>query len=116
LRRSENLRLSDKEHCKLVATQPCVVCGRTPIEAHHIRFARPPSVGIAGARAIVSPLICELMGKCEDGHGPFRSGAASAGLRAALAGEEGASSCISFSAIKVARLRTPFRLPAGLPD
>jgi hypothetical protein len=34
-------RLRDKEHCRFVATQPCVICSRTPAEAHHIRFAQP---------------------------------------------------------------------------
>ena len=38
---TKTIRLRDKEHCKFVATQPCVVCGRTPSEAHHIRFAQP---------------------------------------------------------------------------
>ena len=38
---AKTIRLRDKEHCKFVATQPCVVCGRTPTEAHHIRFAQP---------------------------------------------------------------------------
>jgi hypothetical protein len=42
---AKTIRLRDKEHCKLVATQPCVVCGRTPCEAHHIRFAQPRAVG-----------------------------------------------------------------------
>ena len=27
---AKTIRLRDKEHCKFVATQPCVVCGRTP--------------------------------------------------------------------------------------
>jgi len=35
------MRLRDKEHCRFVATQPCVVCGRTPAEGHHVRFAQP---------------------------------------------------------------------------
>ena len=39
------IRLRDKEHCKFVASQPCVVCGRTPSEAHHIRFAQPRALG-----------------------------------------------------------------------
>jgi hypothetical protein len=39
------IRLRDKEHCKFVTTQPCVVCGRTPSEAHHIRFAQPRALG-----------------------------------------------------------------------
>src|ERR1700722_19491699 len=38
---AKTIRLRDKEHCKFVATQPCVVCGRTPAEAHHVRFAQP---------------------------------------------------------------------------
>ena len=42
---AKTIRLRDKEHCKFVATQPCVVCGRTPTEAHHIRFAQPRALG-----------------------------------------------------------------------
>jgi hypothetical protein len=39
------IRLRDKEHCRYVTTQPCVVCGRTPSEAHHVRFAQPRALG-----------------------------------------------------------------------
>ena len=39
------IRLRDKEHCRYLTTQPCVVCGRTPSEAHHIRFAQPRALG-----------------------------------------------------------------------
>jgi hypothetical protein len=42
---AKTIRLRDKEHCRFVATQPCVVCGRTPAEAHHIRFAQPRALG-----------------------------------------------------------------------
>jgi hypothetical protein len=42
---AKTIRLRDKEHCKYVTTQPCVVCGRTPSEAHHIRFAQPRALG-----------------------------------------------------------------------
>ena len=41
----KTIRLRDKEHCKFVASQPCIVCGRTPCEAHHIRFAQPRALG-----------------------------------------------------------------------
>ena len=41
----KTIRLRDKEHRKFVTTQPCVVCGRTPSEAHHIRFAQPRALG-----------------------------------------------------------------------
>ena len=39
------IRLRDKEHCQYVTTQPCLVCGRTPSEAHHVRFAQPRALG-----------------------------------------------------------------------
>jgi hypothetical protein len=39
------IRLRDKEHCKFVTAQPCVVCGRMPSEAHHLRFAQPRALG-----------------------------------------------------------------------
>jgi len=41
----KTIRLRDKEHCKFVSQQPCVVCGRTPTEAHHLRFAQPRALG-----------------------------------------------------------------------
>jgi hypothetical protein len=41
----KTVRLRDKEHCKYVATQACIICGRTPSEAHHIRFAQPRALG-----------------------------------------------------------------------
>jgi DNA recombination protein Rad52 len=33
-------RIRDKEHLKEVASQPCLICGRSPSHAHHIRFAQ----------------------------------------------------------------------------
>ena len=39
------IRLRDKVHCKFVSRQPCIVCGRTPAEAHHLRFAQPRALG-----------------------------------------------------------------------
>ncbi len=42
---AKTIRLRDKEHCRYITTKPCVVCGRTPSEAHHIRFAQPRALG-----------------------------------------------------------------------
>jgi ERF superfamily len=39
------IRLRDKEHRKFVASQPCLVCGRTPADPHHLRFAQPRALG-----------------------------------------------------------------------
>jgi len=38
-------RVRDKEHLRYVASQPCLVCGRSPAQAHHIRFAQPRAMG-----------------------------------------------------------------------
>ena len=44
---------------KFVALQPCVVCGRTPSEAHHIRFAQPRALGRKVSDEYTIPL-CRL--------------------------------------------------------
>jgi hypothetical protein len=38
-------RIRDREHVKSVANQPCLVCGRHPADAHHLRFTQPPTLG-----------------------------------------------------------------------
>ena len=40
LRLAEVRRMRDREHVKLVAQQPCLICGRRPADAHHLRFAQ----------------------------------------------------------------------------
>jgi hypothetical protein len=37
---SKPLRLRDRDHLKFVAAQPCLACGRSPSDAHHLRFAQ----------------------------------------------------------------------------
>ena len=37
--------IRDKDHRCYVARQPCLVCGRTPSQAHHLRFAQPRAMG-----------------------------------------------------------------------
>jgi hypothetical protein len=38
-------RVRDRNHVKSVAKQPCLVCGRRPADAHHLRFAQSPALG-----------------------------------------------------------------------
>jgi hypothetical protein len=38
-------RIRDRDHVKSVAKQPCLVCGRLPTDAHHLRFAQSPALG-----------------------------------------------------------------------
>jgi hypothetical protein len=42
---AKTIRLRDKDHRKFVASQPCLVCGRLPADAHHLRFAQPRALG-----------------------------------------------------------------------
>ena len=36
----EPRRVRDREHVRQVAKQPCLVCGRQPSDAHHLRFTQ----------------------------------------------------------------------------
>ena len=62
------IRLRDKEHCKFVASQPCIVCGRTPSEAHHIRFAQPRALGRKVSDEYTVP-VCRLHHRDLHGYG-----------------------------------------------
>jgi hypothetical protein len=42
---SEPRRHRNKTHLKFVASQPCLVCGRSPADAHHLRFTQPRAMG-----------------------------------------------------------------------
>ena len=37
--------LRDKAHLRFVASHPCLICERSPADAHHVRFAQPQSLG-----------------------------------------------------------------------
>jgi ERF superfamily len=41
----EPRRFRDKEHVKFVAKQSCLICGRRPADAHHLRFAQHRALG-----------------------------------------------------------------------
>lgn len=38
-------RRRDADHLKFVAAQPCLICSRTPSDAHHLKFAQPHAMG-----------------------------------------------------------------------
>jgi hypothetical protein len=42
---SKTLRLRDRDHLKFVSTQPCLACGRSPSDAHHLKFAQQRALG-----------------------------------------------------------------------
>ena len=45
-----------KEHLRFVATQPCLICGRSPSHAHHIRYAQPRGLGLKVSDEFTVPL------------------------------------------------------------
>ena len=53
---AEPRRLRDKTHLKFVASQPCLVCGRTPSDPHHLRFAQPRAIGLKVSDEFTVPL------------------------------------------------------------
>ena len=42
---SEVRRYRDKEHIRFVASRPCLVCGRKPVDPHHLAFAQVRALG-----------------------------------------------------------------------
>jgi Protein of unknown function (DUF968) len=49
-------RLRDKGHLAFVAGQPCLVCGRRPAQAHHLRFAQGRAMGLKVSDEFTVPL------------------------------------------------------------
>jgi hypothetical protein len=41
----EPRRVRDRDHVKSVAQRPCLICGRRPSDAHHLRFAQSKALG-----------------------------------------------------------------------
>ncbi len=56
---SEPRRCRDREHRKFVALQPCLLCGRRPTDAHHLRFAQAAALGRRVSDEFTVPL-CRL--------------------------------------------------------
>ena len=38
-------RIRNKEHLRFIASRSCLICGRSPSHAHHIKFAQPRAMG-----------------------------------------------------------------------
>ena len=53
---AEPKRIRSKEHLRFVAAQPCVICGRTPAHAHHVRYAQPRGLALKVSDEFTVPL------------------------------------------------------------
>jgi hypothetical protein len=52
----EPKRIRCKEHLRFVAEQPCLICGRSPSHAHHVRYAEPSGLGLKVSDEFTVPL------------------------------------------------------------
>jgi hypothetical protein len=52
----EPRRKRDKGHLAFVASQPCLICERTPSDPHHLRFAQPRAMQSKSSDEFVVPL------------------------------------------------------------
>jgi ERF superfamily protein len=49
-------RYRNRDHLRFVVQQPCLLCGRKPSDAHHIRFVQPRALGRKASDEFVVPL------------------------------------------------------------
>jgi hypothetical protein len=52
----EPRRIRDKEHLRFVAKQPCLICGRSPCDPHHLRLAQARALGRKSSDEFAVPL------------------------------------------------------------
>jgi hypothetical protein len=56
---SKPVRGRDRDHLRFVAAQPCLICGRTPSDPHHLKFAEQRAIGRKVSDRFTVP-ICRL--------------------------------------------------------
>lgn len=52
-------RVRDKAHLEYVRTKPCLICGRAPVHAHHLRFAQKRGMGMKVSDEFTVP-VCSI--------------------------------------------------------
>jgi hypothetical protein len=57
--RTKPVRQRSKAHLAFVAAQPCLICRRTPCDAHHLKFAQPKALGRKVSDEFTVPLCRE---------------------------------------------------------
>jgi hypothetical protein len=55
----KEVRHRNKAHLVFVATQPCLICQRSPCDAHHLKFAQPRTLGRKVSDEFTVPLCRE---------------------------------------------------------
>ena len=49
-------RYRNREHLRTIIKMPCLVCGRKPSDAHHLRYAQPRALGRKASDEFTVPL------------------------------------------------------------
>jgi hypothetical protein len=65
---NEPRRYRDRAHLEFVASQPCLLCGRQPSDAHHLRFMQPRAMGRRVSDEFAVPL-CRTHHRAVHRHG-----------------------------------------------
>ena len=78
---SEPRRYRDRAHLEFVASQPCLLCGRQPCDAHHLRFMQPKALGRRVSDEFAVPL-CRTHHRTLHRHGDEAAWWTSAGIDA----------------------------------
>jgi len=80
---SEPRRYRDRAHLEFVASQPCLLCGRQPSDAHHLRFMQPRAMGRRVSDEFAVPL-CRTHHRAVHRHGDELAWWKSAGIDPAV--------------------------------
>jgi ERF superfamily len=80
---SEPRRYRDRAHLEFVASQPCLLCGRQPSDAHHLRFMQPRAMGRRVSDEFAVPL-CRTHHRAVHRHGDEVAWWKSTGIEAAV--------------------------------
>ncbi len=59
LRFGEPKRIRSKDHLRFVAQQPCLICGRKPSHAHHVRYAQARGLALKVSDEFAVPVCTE---------------------------------------------------------
>src|ERR1700683_3005351 len=80
---SEPRRYRDRAHLEFVASQPCLLCGRQPSDAHHLRFMQPRAMALRVSDEFAVPL-CRAHHRTVHRHGDEAAWWKSAGIDPAV--------------------------------
>jgi hypothetical protein len=80
---SEPRRYRDRAHLGFVASQACLLCGRQPCDAHHLKFMQPKALGRRVSDEFAVPL-CRTHHRALHRHGDEAAWWKSAGIDAAI--------------------------------